>query len=397
MVLGVCGGIAAYKTVQVARDLTRLGCEVDVVLTRSAGNFVTALSFEALTGRSTHHELFAVDGAARHIRLGSEADVVCVAPATADFLARAAHGRADDLLATTLLVTRAPVVLCPAMNSAMWDHPQTRRNLDHVRDVLGYHIAGPAVGPLAAGEGGGMGRMLEPDQIVAHVGRALTADSSLTGASVLITAGPTREPVDPVRYLGNRSSGKMGYAIARAAWRRGARVTLVSGPTAEAPPTGVEVVPVETADEMSEATVRRAGEADVLIFAAAVADYRPAKRSTKKLKRSGVGPVIETTENPDVALATRAVRKGDSVSIGFALESENLVANAEGKLVAKGFDFIVANPADDPTVGMEVDDNRATLLFADGTSEATALMSKDELAEVILDHAVRVGARANVR
>jgi len=396
VVLGVCGGIAAYKTMQVARDLTRLGCQVDVVLTRSAGEFVTALSFEALTGRPTHHDLFAVDGTARHIQLGTEADAVCVAPTTADFLARAAHGRSDDLLSTTLLVTRAPVVLCPAMNTAMWDHAQTQRNLAHVRDVLGYRIAGPAEGPLAAGEGGGQGRMLEPDEIVAHVGRALTPDSALTGASVLITAGPTREPVDPVRYLGNRSSGKMGYALAGAAWRRGARVTLVSGPSSQPTPPGVQVVSVETAAQMSEATVARASDADVLVFAAAVADYRPSQRSEQKLKRSGPSLTIETTENPDVALAARAVRKGESVSIGFALESQDLAANAQKKLVAKGFDFIVANPADDPAVGMEADDNRATLLFADGTSEATPLMSKDELAELILDHAVRVGTWTNV-
>ena len=241
-----------YRRVQVdpGCPLARLGATVDVVLTRAAQKFVAALSFEGVTGRPALTDLFSADGAALHVKLGREADVVCVAPATADFLARAAQGRADDLICTTLLATRAPVVICPAMNDRMFEHPQVQANVTHLIQELGYAVAGPAEGPLAVGEGDGPGRMLEPWQIEEHVGRALARGGPLAGRAVLVTAGPTREPVDPVRYVGNRSSGRMGYAIAQAAWRRGAQVTLVSGPSALTRPVGVEVVPVETAVEM---------------------------------------------------------------------------------------------------------------------------------------------------
>lgn len=389
MVLGVSGGIAAYKSVQVARDLTRLGCMVDVVLTEGAARFVQPLSFEGVTGRPVHTHLFQTDGAALHIRLGQEADVVCVAPATADLLARAAQGRADDLLTTTLLVTRAPVVLCPAMNTAMWEHPQTAANVRHLADVLGYRLAGPATGALAHGEVSGTGRMLEPDEIVAHLGRALEGPGPLQGLSVVITAGPTREPLDPVRYLGNRSSGRMGWALAETAWRRGAEVTLISGPTALPDPVGIRVERVERAEEMLEAASRHVPQADVLIFAAAVADYRPRTAAAQKLKRERGAPTVDTVENPDVAASLAPLRKSGSFAVGFALETEDLVERARGKLARKGFDLIVANPADDPEAGLDVETNRATLVAADGSIEAVALMPKTELAELILD---RVGA-----
>ncbi|HSR42405.1 MAG TPA: bifunctional phosphopantothenoylcysteine decarboxylase/phosphopantothenate--cysteine ligase CoaBC, partial [Longimicrobiales bacterium] len=281
VVLGVTGGIAAYKSVQLARDLTRCGAAVDVVLTDSATRFVRPLTFEGVTGRPVHTDLWsdpsASEGAALHIRLGLDADVVCVAPATADLVARAARGRASDLLGTVLLVTRAPVLLCPAMNDRMYGHPQVQANLAHLRDALGYRTVGPDVGPLAAGEGEGPGRMTEPEEILEHVGRALEPENALTGRTVLVTAGPTREPLDPVRYLGNRSSGLMGDALARGAWRRGAGVVLVSGPTSLAPPPGVELLRVETAREMEREVRRRLPDADVAIFAAAVADFRPAE------------------------------------------------------------------------------------------------------------------------
>ncbi len=387
VVLGVTGGIAAYKSVQIARDLTRLGAVVDVVLTSAAQRFVGALSFEGVTGRPALTELFSTAGAALHIRLGHEADVVCVAPATADFLARAAHGRADDLICTTLLATRAPVVVCPAMNDLMFSHRQVQMNLAHLRDVLGYHVAGPAEGPLAVGEGGGPGRMLEPWEIVEHVGRALGRDAALTDASVLVTAGPTREPLDPVRYLTNRSSGRMGYALAQAAWRRGARVTLVSGPSALPAPAGVDLVRVETAREMHAAVVERVHEADVSIFAAAVADYRPAEIAPGKIKRSDVGSRLDVslTANPDVAAAALARRKKGSVAVGFALETEDLVAHARVKLEAKGFDLIVANEAGAHDSGFEVDTNRVTLLARRGAAEELPLLDKDEVAERVLD------------
>ncbi|MCH7892470.1 MAG: bifunctional phosphopantothenoylcysteine decarboxylase/phosphopantothenate--cysteine ligase CoaBC [Gemmatimonadetes bacterium] len=388
IVLGVTGGVAAYKAVQLARDLTRLGAEVDAILTGGAQEFVRPLSFDAVTGRSTATELFSTEGAALHIKLGSEADVVCVAPATADLIARAAHGRADDLLTTTLLATRAPVLICPAMNDRMYSHPQTQANLRHLQEVLSYRVAGPGTGPLAAGEGSGPGRMLEPHEIVEEIGRALSeAGSPLRGKKVLITAGPTREAIDPVRFIGNRSSGRMGFALAAAAWRRGAHVKVVTGPVLLPVPYGVEVLNVETAREMLECVSEHLPEADVSVFASAVADYRPANPSEEKLKRAEVGPEMTLTfaENPDVAGETRTVRKAGSVSVGFALETRSLVENARAKLEAKGFDMIVANEAEEEGAGFDVDTNRVVLLGADGETEELPLLAKDEVAEVILD------------
>lgn len=392
IVLGVTGGIAAYKAVQLARDLTRLGAEVDVVLTRGAREFVLPLTFEGVTGRSVHTELFSTDGAATHIKLGAEADVVVVAPATADLLARAAHGRADDLLTTTLLATRAPVLLCPAMNDRMFSHPQTRANLKHVREALGYRIAGPGTGPLAYGEGQGPGRMLEPREIVEHVGRALGEEEAFLGARVLVTAGPTREALDPVRYVGNRSSGRMGYALARAAWRRGADVVLVTGPTSLDDPPGVEVVRVETAREMLGAVEARIGDADVSVFAAAVADYRPADEAEGKIKREKTGETLEIAlaRNPDVAGETAGGRKEGAVAVGFALETDDLVANATRKLEAKDFDLLVANDVSEEGAGFDVETNRVTLLARHAEPEALPLLSKDAVAEEILDRVVRL-------
>jgi len=382
--LGVTGSIAAYKAVQVARDLTRLGALVDVVLTRSAGQFVQPLSFEGVTGRPVLSELFSVDGAARHISLGQDADVVCVAPATADFLARAAQGRADDLLTTTLLATRAPVVVCPAMNDAMYAHPQTAANVRHL-EGLGYVMAGPDVGPLAAGEGQGPGRLLDPESIVEHVGRALAKDPAWAGRRVLVTSGPTREAVDPVRYLGNRSSGRMGHAVARAAWRRGAEVTLITGPTDQGDPPGVHCVAVETALEMDRAVRDTIAEADVVVFAAAVADYRPEEARPTKMKRAREAvSVIAVTENPDIAGGTQPLRKAGAFVVGFALETEDLEVNAREKLARKGFDLIVANNATEPGAGFAVDTNRVTFVSPQD-SHALPLLSKDEVAEELLD------------
>lgn len=387
IVLGVTGGIAAYKTIQVARDLTRLGGEVDVVLTRSAQKFVAPLTYEGVTGRPALTDLFSAEGAALHIRLGRDADVVCVAPATADFIARAAHGRADDLICTTLLATRAPVVVCPAMNDRMFAHAQVQENLAHLRDRLGYSIAGPVDGALAVGEGAGPGRMIEPWQIEEAIGRALATEDTFRGRTVLVTAGPTHEPIDPVRYVGNRSSGRMGYAIAQAAWRRGADVVLVSGPSTLEAPFGVEVVRVETAREMHDAVSSRIGEADVTVFSAAVADFRPASPRDRKVKRVDTGDTmsIDLTENPDVARDTSGARKSGSVSVGFALETDDLIANAEVKLQKKAFDLLVANDATEPGAGFGVSTNRVTLLVPGGANEVLPLMSKDAVADEILD------------
>lgn len=392
VVLGVTGGIAAYKSIHLARRLTRLGAVVDVVLSRSARQFVTPLTFEGVTGRPALTELFSVDGAARHIALGRDADLVCVAPATADLLARAAQGRAGDLMTTTLLVARCPVLLCPAMNDRMWAHAQVRTNARHLEESLGYEVAGPADGALAVGEGAGPGRMLEPREIFEHVGRALGRSGPLDGRSVLVTAGPTREPLDPVRYLGNRSSGRMGYAVAQAAWRRGARVALVSGPSSLDAPVGVERIGVETAREMHAAVSERLPASEVTVFAAAVADYRPADARTSKLKRKdeGSGLQVALTANPDVAADTRERRREGSVTVGFALETDHLLENARAKLDGKGFDLLVANDATGEGAGFDVETNRVTLLDAAGESEELPLLSKDEVAERILDRVARI-------
>ena len=391
VVLGVTGGIAAYKAVQLARDLTLLGARVDAVLTAGAQRFVQPLSFEGVTGRPVLTDMFSAEGAALHVRLGREADVICVAPATADFLARAAHGRADDLICTTLLATRAPVVICPAMNDRMFAHPQVQANLAHLRERLGYRIAGPAEGLLAVGEGeGGPGRMLEPREIEEHVGRALGEQAAFRERRVLVTAGPTREPLDPVRYVSNRSSGRMGYALAQAAWRRGGAVTLVSGPSALDPPVGVDVVPVETAVEMRDAVVDLLPAADVAIFAAAVSDYRPAERRGGKIKKAETGAelALALTANPDVAAEASGRRKAGSVAVGFALETDDLLENARTKLSAKGFDLLVANDATEPGAGFDVSTNRVTILQRDRDPEALPLLPKDDVAEEILDRVV---------
>ncbi len=391
VVLGVTGGIAAYKSIRVARDLTRLGAKVDSVLTGSAQNFVAPLSFEGVTGRPALSDLFSAEGAALHIRLGREADVICVAPATADLLARAAQGRSDDLICTTLLATRAPVILCPAMNHKMFSHPQVQANLAHLRDELGYTVAGPAEGALAVGEGEGPGRMIEPWQIEEHVGRALAGEGPLTGKRVLVTAGPTREAVDPVRYLGNRSSGRMGFAIAQAAWRHGAAVTLVSGPTALEIPVGVDLIPVESAVEMHDAVQGLVSSADVTVFAAAVADFRPLEARDQKVNRADTGDALTVplVANPDVAAGTIGFRKEGSLAVGFALETNDLLANAQKKLEVKGFDLLVANDATEAGSGFEVPTNRVTLLCGDGVPEELPLMSKEALAEELMERVLR--------
>lgn len=390
VLLGVAGGIAAYKSVQIARDLTQLGAAVDVVLTHSAREFVGAVTFEAVTGRPVHTELIAQGKALDHIRLARNADVICVAPATADLLARAASGRSDDLLTAILLATMAPVLLCPAMNDAMWAHPQTQRNADHVRDVLGYRLIGPAIGPLAFGEGVGPGRMEEPAAIIEHIGRALEKDAPLAGRRVVVTAGPTREAVDPVRVLSNRSSGRMGYAIAAAAWRRGADVLLISGPTGLDLPIGPRAQKVETADDMADAVRAAIADADALVMAAAVADFRPATPAASKIKKSAFASAIQLEAAPDVLTVTRAQRPANLKVVGFALETDAHEANARKKLQEKGMDIVVLNDATEPGAGFEVPTNKVTIFSTDGSSESLPLMSKDEVAEAIIDRLIHI-------
>jgi phosphopantothenoylcysteine decarboxylase/phosphopantothenate--cysteine ligase len=383
-VLGVSGGIAAYKSVQIARDLTQLGSAVDVVLTRSASEFVGAVTFEAVTGRPVHTELVAAGSALDHIRLARDADVICVAPATADLIARAASGRADDLITAILLATRAPVLLCPAMNDRMWDHPQTQTNIARVRE-LGYATVGPATGPLAFGEGTGPGRMEEPEAIVEHVGRALGSDANYRGRTIVVTAGPTRERVDAVRVLSNRSSGRMGYALAASAWRRGANVVLIAGPSEIIPPIGPTTVRVETADQMLQAVNEAIEHADALIMAAAVADFRPAAPAAAKIKKSESVAALALEPAPDVLKETRARRPHHLRVVGFALETDDHVQNARKKLEEKALDLIVLNDASEPGAGFEVETNRVTIIGRDGSPQILPLQSKSDVAEAILD------------
>lgn len=387
VVLGVTGGIAAYKVVSLARDLTQLGAVVDVVLTNAARAFVGAITFEAVTGRPVRTDILAPGFALDHIRLAREADVVCVAPATAHTLARAAAGAAPDFLSAILLATRAPVLLCPAMNDRMWAQARVQANTVRVGE-LGYTLVGPATGPLAFGEGEGPGRMEEPEVILEHIGRALAGTTPLTGRRVVVTAGPTREPIDAVRFVSNRSSGRMGYAIAQAAWRRGADVTLITGPTALAAPIGASIVSVETAEEMKEAVAGALLGADVLVMAAAVADFRPARVAAGKIKKETRPDAIALAPAPDVLRETRAARPPALVAVGFALETDNARANARAKLAAKDLDLVVLNDATVPGAGFEVETNQVVLLDRAGGAEELPLLPKDVVAEAILDRVV---------
>lgn len=384
VVLGVTGGIAAYKAVPLARDLTQLGAKVDVVLTNAARAFVGAITFEAVTGRPVRTDILAPGFALDHIRLAREADAICVAPATADTLARAAAGAAPDFLTAILLATHAPVLLCPAMNDRMWAQGQVQANVGRLR-ALGYELVGPAEGPLAFGEGEGPGRMQEPTTILEHIGRALEGATAFAGRQVVVTAGPTREPIDPVRFISNRSSGRMGYALAQAAWRRGASVTLITGPTALPLPVGANVVAVETAEEMKQAVAGALPGADVLFMAAAVADFRPAAVSAGKIKKASRLDALALEATPDVLRETRSGRSAALLTVGFALETENAQANARAKLAAKDLDLVVLNDATVPGAGFEVETNQVVLLDRAGGEEALPLLQKTTVAEAILD------------
>jgi phosphopantothenoylcysteine decarboxylase/phosphopantothenate--cysteine ligase len=384
IVLGVTGGIASYKTGWLARLLTAAGAEVDVVMTRAATEFVGPVTFEALTGRPVHTDLFEPGRALDHITLAKGADAIVVAPATADFLARIAHGFADDLLTACLLATDAPVLLVPAMNDRMWANRQTQQNVEHLRE-LGHHVVQPDEGPLAAGEGSGPGRMPEPETILAHVGRVLETDGAFRGRRVLVTAGPTREPVDPVRFLSNRSSGKMGVAIAAAAWRRGAEVSLVAGPLEVPVPPGIHITTVETTSEMADAVRAALPAADALVMAAAPADFGAAAPPTKKIKKKDKPDAIALAPTPDILRSTRDARRPNAVVVGFALETGDAVAGGREKLAAKDLDLVVVNDAQDPGAGFAVDTNRVTIVHRDGREEALGLMPKADVAEAILD------------
>jgi phosphopantothenoylcysteine decarboxylase/phosphopantothenate--cysteine ligase len=384
VVLGVSGGIACYKSCTLARRLTEAGAQVDVILTAGAAEFVRPLTFEALTGRPVLGSLWEPGGALSHVRLGQQADLVLVAPATAHLIARMAQGLADDLLTTLLLASTAPVLLAPAMNDEMYAHPQTRANLERVR-ARGVSFVGPEVGALAEGPSERPGRMSEPETILAHAARCVRGGGRLAARRVVVTAGPTRESIDPVRVVTNRSSGKMGYRVAEAAWERGADVVLITGPTAVPAPIGVRMLRVETTKQLEDAVRAELPAADVLVMAAAPADFRPSDPSESKRARNDGALAIPMEPTDDILSATRGQRRPGSVTVGFALETGDALAKGRAKLERKDLDLIVVNDALEPGAGFEVDTNRVALLGREGSARILPLQSKRDVAEAILD------------
>jgi len=394
--LGVGGGIAAYKAAELARALMERGFSVQVVMTRSAEEFVRPLTFAALTGRKVITGLFSaasaedtLSSAIEHIRVAQENQILVIAPATADLLAKLAHGLADDILTTTYLAFTGPVVLAPAMNTNMWNHPATQENLRSLRS-RGHVIVEPDEGILACGMVG-PGRLAEPEVIAQAVASVAVASSKrdLEGETVLITAGPTQEPLDPVRYITNRSSGKMGYALAEAAAERGARVILVSGPVALAAPARVELIPVRTAVEMRQAVMDRLEQATVVIKAAAVADYHRANPPKQKVKKTAARLSLDLDPTPDI-LAEVGRKKGDRLLIGFAAETENLIEEARRKMQSKNCDMVVANLVSQHGIGFESDENEVTLVLRTGETIPIQRASKIAIAHRIFDETMKV-------
>jgi phosphopantothenoylcysteine decarboxylase/phosphopantothenate--cysteine ligase len=390
VLLGVTGGIAAYKAAYLARLLLDRGAEVQGIMTPAATRFIGLDSFAALTGRPVYSDVFERPEAVLHVRLARETDVAVVAPATGNALARLALGIADDMVSSTLLEYAGPLVVAPAMHTGMWMHPATRANLDALRE-RGVRIVGPVEGALAAGDAG-MGRMAEPEDIAAAVEEALEAGASgdrggkesLAGRTLLVTAGPTYEPIDAVRFVGNRSSGRMGFAIAAEAADRGARVFLVAGPTQLPDPPGVEVVRVETAEQMREAVLARIEEADAVVKAAAVADFRPARPAAGKLKKQAGPPDLHLEPTADI-LRELGDRKGERVLVGFAAETEDLEEAGRKKLVEKNLDVVVVNEVGTPGTGVAAETTRARILSSDGADVPMREWTKASLAAAICD------------
>jgi phosphopantothenoylcysteine decarboxylase/phosphopantothenate--cysteine ligase len=393
VLLAVTGGIAAYKAAELARLLIKADAQVRCVMTRGAREFLQPLTLQALTGQPVGTELFDLDQESEigHIKLAEWPELLIVAPATADAIARLAHGLADDLLTTIALVTRAPMLLAPAMNVHMWSHELTQANVKTLVGLGRVHVVGPGDGFLAC-RTTGPGRLAEPADIVEAAGRVLTRQD-LAGRRVLVTAGPTHEAIDGVRFIANRSSGKMGVALARAAATRGALVTLVLGPSSVEVPPGIEVVRVTSAVELEQATTTRAAAQDLLVMAAAVADFRPAEAIAGKRKKEAFGesPVVALVKNPDVLAQLGKARQGRRpVLVGFAAETDDLVGHARRKLRDKGCDLIVANDVGAADAGFEVDDNRVTLIGPGDEVESLPLMAKAEVAHRVLDAAARL-------
>lgn len=389
VVLGITGGIAAYRAAQIAREMTKRGAHVYCILTRNATNFITQQTMETLTGNPAVVDMFARPDKweVEHIALAKRADVFLVAPASANFIGKVASGVADDMLTTTVMATRAPLLIAPAMNSNMYENPVTQRNMQTLKTLLHAQFIEPKVGLLACNDVG-KGHIADDEAILEAVERALTP-GDLTGKKVLVTAGPTREALDPVRFLTNRSSGRMGYALAEAASRRGAEVTLVSGPVALECPTGVRREFVESTQDLYCAMERLCGEQDVIIQAAAPADYRPAHIAGQKIKKAdGEAMELKLVENPDVAAMVGSKKRPGQVLVAFAAETQNLSENAAKKLDKKNVEFIVGNDVTRPGAGFDVDTNIITIFDRSGATELP-MMKKTEVADKILDHVLK--------
>ncbi len=387
IILGVTGSIAAYKAADLASKLTQAGAQVDVILSGAAEKFITPLTFQSVTGRRAYvdGDLWGNEAHVLHVGLGHTVDLVIVAPCTANTMAKLAHGIADSLLTVTALAANCPLVIAPAMDGGMFDHPATQENLETLKK-RGALIVGPAEGHLASGLTG-PGRMVEPLEILGHARLALGHAGPLSGKKVVVTAGGTQEPLDPVRVITNRSSGKQGYAIAQAALDAGASVTLITTPTALTPPVGARLLNMETARQMLDCVLTESAQNDALIMAAAVADFRPKNQAKDKIKKEGGIPQIELEATEDILKTVSSRRSGGNrphVVVGFAAESRDLLENATSKLRAKGLDFIAANDISAQDAGFAVESNRVTLLFADGRRESLPLMSKSEVAETII-------------
>lgn len=388
IVIGVTGSIAAFKVAGWVSTLAKAEAQVSVVMTKAAQKFITPLTFSSLAGTKTHTGMFdnESDEWMAHINLGRDADLIIVAPASAQTIARLAHGMSSDLLSTTVLASRAPVYICPAMNTRMYEHPATRENIARLSQY-GYQVIEPGVGMMACKEEG-QGRLPEWEDVDEVFLRALTAHD-LLGKKVLVTAGPTREPIDPARFLSNRSSGKMGFSLAKAAFRRGAEVVLVAGPTNLADPIGVELVRVQTAQEMHDAVMRYAERADIVIKSAAVADYRAKSVYGEKVKKDKIGASLELAKNPDILLELGRRKREGQILVGFAAESTNLEDEGSRKLKAKNLDMIAVNNINSESTGFEVDSNQLLLITPTG-SESLPFASKDRTADFLLDRVVQL-------
>jgi phosphopantothenoylcysteine decarboxylase / phosphopantothenate---cysteine ligase len=393
VVLGVTGSIAAYKAAELASQLTQAGAVVPVVMTEEAVQFVSPVTFRALTGRPVVTEMFdlASEFSIEHVSLARAADIVVVAPATANIIAKLAAGMADDMLCCTVLATRAPVLIAPAMETRMYDNQATQDNLSELKS-RGFIMVGPSAGWLASGREG-LGRLADVNEILGVIRRVLGRDGDLAGKHVVVTSGGTQEPIDPVRYIGNRSSGKMGYALAEAARDRGAKVSLIAAPAWIAQPVGVEVVKVKTAQELRQAVEALAPRTDALIMAAAVADYRPKSASGQKIKKGDATLTLELECTPDIL----GTVKGSFIKVGFAAESANLEENAREKLKQKGLDLIVANDISSGDSGFDVDTNRVTIIDKEGGVDGLPLLTKHEVAERVLDRVAQLLARPESR